>query len=64
MKTKIAIEIYNCGQCPYVNYLPAEYGKDIFCRKARKMVVEQIEYRSELNEKTPPVWCPCRLEEK
>ena len=52
----------NCGQCPYIKCLPAEYGRNIFCRKAQKMVAEMVEYMSELNDKTPPEWCPCRLE--
>ena len=62
MKTKIVIEVQNCGQCPYIKYLPAEYGKNIFCRKAQKMVAEMIEYKGEFDDKTPPAWCPCRLE--
>lgn len=64
VKTKIVIEVQNCGQCPYIKYLPVEYGKNIFCRKAQKMVAEMIEYMGEFDDKTPPEWCPCRLEEK
>jgi hypothetical protein len=63
VKIKIEIEIEHCGQCPYVKYLPAKYGKNIFCLKAQKMVAEMIEYMSEFKDKTPPTWCPCRLEE-
>jgi hypothetical protein len=63
MKTNIVIEIENCSQCPYVKRYCAKYGSDIYCRKAQRTVAEMVEYVSELNDKTPPVWCPCRLEE-
>lgn len=62
MKTKIIIEIENCSQCPYVKHYRAEYGFDIYCGKAQRIVAEMIEYMGELNDKTPPEWCPCRLE--
>lgn len=63
MKTKIVIEIENCCQCPYVKRYRAEYGFNIYCSKVQRIAAEMIEYMSELNDKTPPVWCPCRLEE-
>ena len=64
MKIKIVVEIEHCGRCPYVKFLPAEYGENVFCLKAKKIVAEMVEYMSELRDKTPPAWCPCRLEEK
>lgn len=64
MKTKIILEIENCTHCPFVRMIEAEYGYDIHCGKALRLVAEMIEYESELDVKTPPVWCPCRLEEQ
>ena len=62
MKTKIVLEIENCIHCPFVRMIEAEYGYNIHCWKAHRLVAEMIEYESELDAKTPPVWCPCRLE--
>ena len=62
MKTKIVLEIENCTHCPFVRMIEAEYGYDIHCGKALRLVAEMVEYESELNDKTPPEWCPCRLE--
>ena len=64
MKIRLVVEIEHCGQCPYVKYRPAEYGENIFCLKAQKIVAENVEYMSELRDKTPPAWCPCRMEEE
>ena len=61
MKTKIVLEIENCIHCPFVSMIEAEYGYNIHCGKARCLVAEMIEYENELDAKTPPVWCPCRL---
>lgn len=64
MKTKIVLEIENCFQCPYVKHYRSDYGFGVVCFKTMRHVAEDIEYMSELDDKTPPVWCPCRLEEK
>lgn len=64
MKTKIVIEVENCCQCPYVRTFRAEYGFDIHCGPAQRVVAEMVEYMGELDDKTPPEWCPCRLEEQ
>lgn len=61
MKTKIILEIENCIHCPFVNMIEVEYGYNINCGKALRLVAEMIEYESELDA-TPPVWCPCKLE--
>ena len=64
MKTKIVLEIENCAQCPLVRMIEVEYGYDIHCGRAHRLVAEMVEYEGELRDKTPPTWCPCRLEEK
>ena len=62
MKTKIVLEIENCIHCPFVRMIEVEYGYNIHYGKAHRLVAEMIEYESELNTKTPPVWCPYKLE--
>ena len=61
MKTKIVLEIENCIHCPFVRMIEAEYGYNINCGKALRLIAEMIEYQSELDA-TQLVWCPCRLE--
>lgn len=65
VKTKIVLEIKNCIHCPFVRMLEAEYGYNIFCGKASsRLIMEMAEYESDLDAKTPPEWCPCRLEKQ
>jgi hypothetical protein len=62
VKTKIVLEIENCSQCPHVKYYRSDYGFGVICFKTMRHIAEDVEYMSELNDKTPPEWCPCRLE--
>lgn len=61
-KTKILLEITNCGDCPKcdVTRTPGwDYALSYFCKLEEKMVCSGIEWPSEM--KPVPDWCPLRL---
>jgi hypothetical protein len=69
-KMKIAIEISNCKQCPYLHKERVfgedsfEQGYDWLCKKSENAIIEPFVQAFEESKVEVPDWCPMQLEDE